>query len=266
MSARLKCESCGGAVEYDTREQAAACLFCGLEALRVDDEAQSFDPDGYLPMRLDQGHADAAYRSWARASWWRPKALRDLKVQTHAIYLPAWRFVCDDDAHWAGLRRAPTASGKAPVTGRDRMRIEHVVPASGGLESEELWGLWPFEVGEMRPFDGSASPHELPAKSRRRAGVEVHAQVRQRHVQRIIDSQGLVSAKLMSQVEDLEAQTLLLPVYVGVFRFRDKPWRFLVNGQSGEVYGKAPVDRLKVAMVVGAVLLLGALIALFAGR
>lgn len=275
MSARLKCESCGGAVEYSAKEQAAACLFCGLESLVLaDDDDQPFGADLFVPMVLDQGKADAAYRAWARASWWRPAALRDLRVQTRPVYLPAWRFVCDLDTHWAGLRRAATASGKAPKTGRERLRMEHVVPASGGLEAEELWALWPFDTAQGRPVGDqtrthealSGVPHELPAKSRKRAAAEVHQQVQSRHRDRISQSHGLTRCHVMSRVEDVDAETMLLPVFVGVFRFRDRPWRFVINAQTGEVHGKAPVDRLKVVGVVLGVVTLLSLIALLVGR
>ena len=33
---------------------------------------------------------------------------------------------------------------------------------------------------------------------------------------------------------------VLLPVWIAAYRYKDKPYQFLVNGQTGEVVGKAP--------------------------
>ena len=266
MSARLKCENCGGSVEYRVRENAATCLFCGVAALELDDSDPPPPPDGYIPLVLDQAGADTAYRNWAKASWWRPAALRTAKIETKPIYLPAWRFVCRLDTHWAGLESAATRSGKRPRTGRETATLEHLVPASGALEPEELTGLLPFDESQSRPWQDDGVPHELPAKSRRLAATEVHAQVQRRHAAAIQAHEGLKSCNVMAEVEDLEARALLLPVYIGVFRFRDRAWRFLVNAQSGEVYGKAPIDRVKVMAVIAAVVLVGLAFAAFAGR
>jgi hypothetical protein len=43
---------------------------------------------------------------------------------------------------------------------------------------------------------------------------------------------------------------VLFPVWLASYRYRDKVYQFLVNGQSGEVQGEAPISWIKVALVV----------------
>jgi hypothetical protein len=43
---------------------------------------------------------------------------------------------------------------------------------------------------------------------------------------------------------------VLLPVYVAAYRYQDKPYRFLVNGQTGEVVGEAPLSFWKIFFLV----------------
>ena len=38
--------------------------------------------------------------------------------------------------------------------------------------------------------------------------------------------------------------------YVGCVRFRDRPWRFVINGATGTVTGRRPLSRLKVTIAV----------------
>ena len=43
---------------------------------------------------------------------------------------------------------------------------------------------------------------------------------------------------------------VLLPVYVAAYRYNDKPFRFLVNGQTGEVVGESPLSWVKITLLV----------------
>jgi len=58
-------------------------------------------------------------------------------------------------------------------------------------------------------------------------------------------------------------QLVLLPVWVGAYRYRGKIYRVLVNGQTGKVAGDRPVDQLKVTLLI--LLIVAALIPLVVG-
>jgi hypothetical protein len=57
-------------------------------------------------------------------------------------------------------------------------------------------------------------------------------------------------------VDDIRFKHLLLPLWIGSYRFDGKPYRIVVNGQSGEVEGDRPWSRWKIGLAVLAVLLL----------
>jgi hypothetical protein len=57
----------------------------------------------------------------------------------------------------------------------------------------------------------------------------------------------------------MSSEPVLLPVWIMAYRYRDEVFRFLVNGQTGKCSGQAPVSQMKIAVVVGAVLLVIAL-------
>ena len=48
--------------------------------------------------------------------------------------------------------------------------------------------------------------------------------------------------------------SLLLPVWISCFRYQDKIYRFMVNGQTGKVSGKTPISWIKVALTTIAVI------------
>jgi hypothetical protein len=59
---------------------------------------------------------------------------------------------------------------------------------------------------------------------------------------------------------------VLLPVWVSAYRFRDKTFRFLVNGQTGEVAGESPLSWFKVTWLVVAVIVFLVIVAIFGSR
>ena len=59
---------------------------------------------------------------------------------------------------------------------------------------------------------------------------------------------------------DLRADPALLPVWINAYQFRGETYRFLVNGQTGEVIGIAPISYVKVFLVALAIVAVALLI------
>ncbi len=236
-----------------------------------------------MPVAVSRATAEQHFRTWATKSWFRPPALRTAEVRLHLLLLPAWRFHARLETHWTGLRRAATRSGKAPVAGVEQLELTTMVPASSGLGQAELGALQPFDEGQARPWRGVvnlaadlAADHELadigsdddneviwepPALTKRGARSRAHRELADSHRRRIARERGLVSTRVSAVIEDRDVRLMLVPIYIGTFRFRDRPWRFLINGQTGEIVGKAPLDWRKVlALVVLALAVVGLLI------
>jgi hypothetical protein len=55
---------------------------------------------------------------------------------------------------------------------------------------------------------------------------------------------------------------ILVPAYVGAYRYGGDPYQLMVNGQTAEVAGQRPVDWTKVGLAIGAALAPGVLITL----
>jgi hypothetical protein len=73
------------------------------------------------------------------------------------------------------------------------------------------------------------------------------------------DEQRILSKK--SQYDGITFKHVLLPVWLGAYRFRDKVYSFLVNARTGEVRGDAPISFWKVlGLVLLGVLIVGAII------
>jgi len=249
----IQCDACGGSVVFDAGHQAARCLFCGSVAVHADDGGETvLLPDTMLPFEISRPDADDRFRRWARSSWWYAAPLRQLSIELHALLLPVWRFDASLETHWAGLMSASTRSGKRPRAGVEHAELTARVPASMGLGEAELRALQPFREGAGERFDPSL-PHEVPALTERAAAEVARGLLRAEHQQRIVQANRLRRCHTGSLVRIRDARLSMVPIYIGSFRYRDRPWRFVINGQTGAVTGRAPLDRLKLAIAIGLV-------------
>jgi hypothetical protein len=69
-----------------------------------------------------------------------------------------------------------------------------------------------------------------------------------------------------TRYDDVKFKHVLLPVWISAYRYRDKAYRFLINGQTGEVSGESPKSWWKIAFLVAGVLLVLFLILLAGGK
>jgi ribosomal protein S27E len=250
----IQCDACGGSVVFDAGRQAARCLFCGSVAVHADDGGETvLVPDAMLPFEITHADADERFRRWARSSWWYAAPLRSLSIELHQLLLPAWRFDAALETHWTGLVSASTRSGKRPVAGVEHAELTTRVPASMGLREAELLALQPFREGTTVRFD-PALPHEVPALSERAAAEVARTQLTEEHRQRIVRAHALARCRCSVLVRIRDARLSMVPIYIGSFRYRDRPWRFVINGQTGTITGRAPLDRVKLAVAIGLVL------------
>lgn len=267
----LRCEACGGAIAAAPGQPEPACLFCGGTVLTpVDPDTLPAQPTEFLPFSLDKASADQAFRGFAKSSFWYPKALRDAKLELRRLLVPAWVWTQGLTLYWTGLVSAATRSGKRPVSGVAHHPERTVlVPASPALSQAELSALGPFDPGAVQPWDPQTTPlpHELSELSRQEAGRRARAELARQVASEVTDQHGLLSGtqKVSAVPEgDGRGAPWLVPVWIGVYRYKDTPYRVVIHGRTGAVAGKAPIDWLKVvAVVLGVVALLGILFVVF---
>ena len=249
----ITCTACGGAVALEAGQTLPRCLYCGSEAI----EEVPFDetieqPTTNLPFVVDPQGADEAFRAFARSSFWYPKAIRDATLDLEPLLLAAWTWSGTVETHYAGLVRARSPSGKRPVTGSDVARMEDVVvPSSSAISRAELAAVAPFSYAEEVPYDVRTAglPFEPGTVSRAMARADARAQMAQLHAAVLRKREGATSLNPATVLSSVEGRPVLLPVYVGVFRHGDQPYRVVINGQNGKLTGKAPISMAKVVLV-----------------
>lgn len=255
----ITCKGCGGTVRLAPGKKLPSCMFCGADAQDLVPAAPPEgieDPVGALPFAVDHDAAVKAFEAFATSSFWYPSDLRSAKLEMRALLLPAWAWSGQVETHWTGLESANTRSGKRPRAGRDTVRFHQIlVPASKTLRLRELAELGPYDESSLGPLDAAnEAAVELSEMTRSSARASAHHEMLRRHSASISASHGLRQIKASSLATELEGQPVLVPVWIGAYRYGSTSYRILVHGQSAKLVGDAPTSWWKIAGVVLAIL------------
>jgi hypothetical protein len=266
-------------MSYDASAQSLRCPFCGNEKLDEQKNARVLRPEHVVPFAIREEDALARMRQWMGSSFWRPGDLARASQVTKmaAVYVPYWVFAARTCTYWtADTSQTPMgARGDwCPLSGQHHGSYEGLlIGASSALSPAETSAICPFDLSHGVP------PEQVDLEN------SVFEQFRvQRKYARPLARQGLEAldrgacaqyvpgrsrnVKVNVRLEDLRSEPVLLPVWIMAYRYQDKLFRFLVNGQTGKVTGQAPVSWRKisaVAAIVIAVIVVVVLLMLAAG-
>lgn len=258
--AAVRCRACGGTVRMNPGK-GATCLFCGASGadLAPVPPPEGIEPPvGAIPFAVDDAAAHAAFVKFASGSFWYPNDLRSARLELRRLFLPAWAWSGDVETHWTGLVSASTRSGKRPVSGSETVRFEQIlVPASRTLRMSELAALGAYDERTLGPIEAVSAdtPVELSELTRSAARERGQTEMLNRHRAAITNRENLTGpARAASVATRLDGRPVLVPVFIGAYRYGDRTYRVLVNGQSGTFVGSAPTSWWKIAMVAALIL------------
>jgi len=156
-----------------------------------------------------------------------------------------------------------------PVSGRVVRDFDDVlVPASASLPRKLMDRLAPWNLSELvqyadhylAGFVAEAYQTDL-AGGFEQAKVLMEADIRQAICRDIGGDHQRIST-MRTRWSDITFKHILLPLWISAFRYRDKSYRFVINGQTGRVAGERPYSAMKIAAAVVVALAVAAIIVL----
>jgi DNA-directed RNA polymerase subunit RPC12/RpoP len=282
-----KCSECGATVSFGDNATATACAFCGSsQVLAQQANRNLLRPESVVPFQIDGGSAQGEFRGWLGKLWFRPSDLRRQarSVQISGVYVPYWTFDCGVDSSWRAqsgyyywvsesyttrdsqgntvrrTRRVRKTRWRPSSGARNDRYDDVLVCASLGLPRELAERLETFDTRRLQPY----KPEYLAGWKAEEYAVELN-DAWTRAVARIEGSQRTRCARdvpgdthrflrVTNRFRDETFKHVLLPIWISSYRYKDKVYRFLVNGQTGEVTGVAPWSWLKITLLIVVIL------------
>jgi len=262
----FECNGCGASMTYDASAQTLRCPFCGSESLREEPSQKSIAPRRVIPFQHNKEEAIATMRQWLGTGFWRPGDLSQAAAVTKiaAVYVPYWVFTAKTFTFWSADTDQTPYSARGdwmPLTGTHHGNYAGVlVGASGVLTPAETNALCPYDLGAAMPPEQVDLKHTIVeqfrvqrkyARPQARQGLEG---LEQQACSQYVPGRHR-NLRVNVRIEGLSSEAVLFPVWVMAYRYEDRLFRFLVNGQTGKSSGEAPTSFKKILAVIGIVIL-----------
>jgi ribosomal protein S27E len=292
---QVECGGCKAQITFEPPDVAGDCPFCGTH---ITAQPQSADPiitpGGILPFKIGRKEGRNRLTTWLSTRWFAPSSLKQL-AQHEAltgVYLPFWTFdaktrtrytgergtyyyvtktrqVKNSDGEWETEEYQERHTSWSPASGTVSRAFDDVlIPAVRSVDLKHLRQIGPWPLKQLAAYDSSflrgfqAQRYQvsLPqgysqAKTEMSHGIDssIRADIGG-------DDQRIHSRS--TTYSDETFKHILLPVWMATYRFKNKPYQVMINGESGKVVGDRPYCPFKIAgAITGAIVALGTIFA-----
>jgi predicted RNA-binding Zn-ribbon protein involved in translation (DUF1610 family) len=257
----FRCDRCGASMSYDASAKSLRCPFCGSAKMTARPNARTLKPSGVVPFRIASNQVESLLRQWLNQGFWKPGDAAQSSVisKVTQVYVPFWIFSVKTETAWTADSSAVTPGARGswlPMSGTRNGNYDGITVGASGT-------LTPLEVQEIEPFDLSQAipPEQINLENviveefrvtRRDARAKAASIVEEYEA---AESEQVIpgstrNLKVNVRAQNMRSIPLLLPIWIMVYEYRKQPFRVLVNGQTGEVYGTAPFSYIKLTGVI----------------
>jgi predicted RNA-binding Zn-ribbon protein involved in translation (DUF1610 family) len=276
------CNNCGAETAVSPETVNFECPFCA--STNVNEEAQAqrvIRPAGILPFKISRQVALEKFRVWIKKGFFSPSKLKRLArlEKIHSVYLPFWTYDADTRSQWTALSGhhyyvTETSTNSKGETQTKQVQKTRWVPAGGyyarhfddvlvlgshGLTQQFSERIFPFNLEEVVNYDSRfILGHESEIYQKDvNEGLQVAEGIMDSEIRsavvRQIPGDTYKNLNINTHKSGVTFKHILLPIWIAAYKFNNKVYKFLVNGQTGKISGKKPISVGKVILVIGIV-------------
>lgn len=265
------CPSCGAEIVTDETTAATFCYYCHNPVILAGRLSGEFHPDYVIPFALEKKKAEEIFELWMKKKRFVPKAFysKDQIEKISGVYFPYMLYSCQVEGSldaradrlsvWVSGDRRYTETQTYEVHREGSMPVNYVPRNALKKSNRELVeGVLPYETEKMKPFTMgylSGFVAERRDMGEQEFAEDVKSEVRlfaEESLKNSIVSYDSVRVENRSiHLEEERWEYALLPVWTLTYHdgSKDELYYFTVNGQTGKVCGKLPVDRKKLLLL-----------------
>lgn len=278
------CASCGAEIMATSQQTALFCYYCHNPVILSGKMTGKFRPKKVIGFKVSRDEAIKAFKKWCFKRF----VPKDFKTNQQlekitGLYVPFWlsdgKVKFDFSANCYKVRRWSSGSydytetKEFAVKRRGNLAAEGV-PADGSKRIEDtlMEAIEPFDYTEMHDFSMSylsgffAEKYDMD-------DLTMLPNVKNRlskACKKIIMSsiKDYTSVKIENEsydVTDVKMDYAMLPVWFMSYKYKDKVYEFVMNGQTGKIAGTPPLDEGKLRLCTWSIMAACALVSALAG-
>lgn len=271
---QIICKSCGAASIYDQLDIANECPFCGSNQVMQEKGTDSLAPNAVAPFQISAKQAEGNFSVWLKRQIFAPsKAKKQAKADSFSgVYLPFWTFDSDTTSDYRaryGIDRRirqkdgsyKTETSWYSTSGSFDYFIDDVTVLASSRHSERgLRGIEPYDFALLKPYRPeylagfvserySIGIDDAWVKAKNDIAAHLDGEI-SHHIRTRNNADRVAGLAFDTQFYNRTYKYALLPLWMSSFSYKNQPYEFLVNGQTGKVSGKIPVSAIRVAIAI----------------
>lgn len=276
----LHCEACGADLALAANALTATCPFCASNRVNVRSApSDQLRPRFLIPFKVQPQATRALAKTWLGQGWYHPDQLGASAIVERftGVYLPFWTFGAQIASTWkaeVGYEREERYYDSDDKTWKTRTEIDWrweegqislnvadlLVSGSAHLSQVILKRLQPFNLNDLVSYapdflaGWQAQTYEVTLP---KAWEQGKAEMRERAKSACQGQIGSSHVRNFRMTADFAEETwryVLLPVYLAAYKFENRIYQVMVNGQTGAIAGQKPVAWWKIWLAVAAML------------
>ena len=259
------CSSCGAELVCDENTMATECVYCGNPTMIPKRFDGMLKPDFVIPFKKTKQEAVAALKEFYKGRMLLPSDFTaNNRVEAiQPMYVPFWLFDSNVSAQvdFRAERIRRYSDGDYNVTETEvykcrregTMRFKRIpVDGSKKMDDDYMDSIEPFDYKDMVEFSAAyltsylADKYDMDAEAcTPRANERVEnstIEILKSTVQNY-DAVQVESAAVMKDTG--KVSYAMVPVWILTTRYNNKPYTFMMNGQTGKFVGSLPYDTTK---------------------
>ncbi|MCG8569982.1 MAG: hypothetical protein MJB14_07555 [Spirochaetes bacterium] len=280
----IKCEGCGAETILAPTKTADFCAFCGSSHIINQNESDSktIVPETLIPFQITKKNAQSAFQTWIKKRFFAPNALKKSYQSSsiNGVYIPCWTY--DSDTHSAYTAEAGTYYYETEtVTEKDedgntrevtkevrktRWRSisgfyhhffdDVLVNASKNVDEKLIKRLEPFQLESLTAYQPQflsgfqAERYSVHLKKGWDKAKEIMKSAIYNGIHNSIHADEVRNIHFTTNYQDVKFKHILLPIWISSYKYKNKLYNFLVNGQTGKVSGYSPISIFKILTAI----------------
>lgn len=259
----FSCKNCGAQIILDKFEMASKCSYCNTHSLITTDTLPGLKPDAVIPFKIGKNKAVEQFKIRTRQKMFLPNDFKKNIPKTNigSTYLSSLSFAIDAFATYNGIRAVSktvrtddgykTVTEYVPFSGEISCNFGNIiVECSEKIEQSQINSILPYDFKECCDYNDdfmtgySCEYYNRSIKSSMKVAYEqalslLDGMIRRKH-------SGVRSVTIKPKYSNEKYHYVLLPIYFINFKYKDRKYLNLMNGQTGKTSGEVPRSATKI--------------------